>query len=74
MLRAYPAVADARETLLSLGAPLVRMSGSGPSLFTPFRSLAAAAALYEQARAHGLSVWLCHTVTRAQVAAARISL
>jgi 4-diphosphocytidyl-2-C-methyl-D-erythritol kinase len=72
VLRAYPDVLSVREALLSLGAPLVLMSGSGPSLFTPYRSLGAAASLYERASGHGLSVWLCHTVTRAQVAASRI--
>jgi 4-diphosphocytidyl-2-C-methyl-D-erythritol kinase len=72
VLRAYPDVLEVREALLSLGAPLVLMSGSGPTLFTPYRSLGAAASLYERARGQGLSVWLCHTVTRAQVAASRI--
>jgi 4-diphosphocytidyl-2-C-methyl-D-erythritol kinase len=69
VLRAYPDVLRVRETLLSLGAPLVMMSGSGPSLFVPYRSLPAAASLHEQAQARGLNVWLCYTVTRAQVAA-----
>lgn len=71
VLRAYPDVLRDRERLLGLGAPLVIMSGSGPSLFTPFRSLGAAARLYEDAKALGMSVWLCHTVTRAQVVVSR---
>lgn len=69
--RAYPEVARARDRLLSLGAPLVRMSGSGPSLFTLYRSLAGAADLVRQARAVGEHAWLCHTITRTGVAASR---
>lgn len=71
VLRAYPDVLSVRNSLLDLGATLVIMSGSGPSLFAPFRSLGDAAMLYERATAQGLHVWLCHTVTRAQVLASR---
>lgn len=71
VMERYPDVMRVRDTLFDLGAPFVRMSGSGPSLFAPFRLLADAARLYEQARAHGLAVWLCHTVTRAQVGMSR---
>ena len=71
VMQSYPVVLRARDSLLDLGASLVIMSGSGPSLFAPYRSLAAAAALYERAKARGLQVWLCHTVTRAQIAASR---
>jgi hypothetical protein len=31
-----------------------------------------AAAVYQKARARGMMVWLCHTVTRAEVASARL--
>lgn len=68
---AYPAVPRVRERLVALGAPLVLMSGSGPTLWAPFRALGAAAALYHRARAEGMRVWLCHTVTRGQVVASR---
>ncbi|HEU5343219.1 MAG TPA: 4-(cytidine 5'-diphospho)-2-C-methyl-D-erythritol kinase [Ktedonobacterales bacterium] len=71
VLRAYPEVANVKKALLDLGAPLVVMSGSGPSLFAPFRSLREAASLVERARGRQLNVWLCHSVTRAQVQAAR---
>jgi 4-diphosphocytidyl-2C-methyl-D-erythritol kinase len=71
VVRAYPEVADIKKSLLDLGAPLVVMSGSGPSLFAPFRSLREAASLVERARGRQLNVWLCHSVTRAQVGAAR---
>ncbi len=71
VLRAYPEVLGVRELLLNVGASLVIMSGSGPSLFAPYRTLGEAASLAERARAHGLNPWLCHSVTRAQVAASR---
>jgi len=74
-LRAYPAVAAARARLLVAGAPLVRMSGSGPTLYAPFRSLSEAAAVYGRLRADmadagdastDCDAWLCHTISRAQ--------
>ncbi|HEX5572154.1 MAG TPA: hypothetical protein VFX31_12240, partial [Ktedonobacterales bacterium] len=71
VLRAYPEVADIKKSLLDLGAPLVVMSGSGPSLFAPVRTLREAASLVERARGRHMNVWLCHSVTRAQVQAAR---
>ena len=71
--RLYPEVGRVRDRLLAWGAPLVRMSGSGPSLYTPFRSVVEAADLVRQARAAGERAWLCHTVSRAQVAASRIA-
>lgn len=73
VLRAYPDVLKTRNTLLDLGASLVIMSGSGPSLFAPYRTLVEAAKLFERAKARGLAVWLCHTVTRAQTLASRPS-
>ncbi len=74
--RVYPAVARARGRLLDAGAPLVRMSGSGPTLSAPCRSLGEAAAVYRRlrtpvARAGGdlpFDAWLCHTITREQCA------
>ncbi len=71
VLAAYPDVLRTRQQLLEMGAPLVLMSGSGPSLFAPFRSLAPAAALFQRASANGLTIWLCHSVTRAHVVASR---
>lgn len=70
VLRAYPEVAHIQKSLLDLGAPLVVMSGSGPSLFAPYRSLREAASLVERARERQLNAWLCHSVTRAQAQAA----
>jgi 4-diphosphocytidyl-2-C-methyl-D-erythritol kinase len=71
VFRLYSEVARARDHLLALGAPLVRMSGSGPSLYAPSRSVIEAEALVRRARAAGARAWLCHTVTRGQVAASR---
>ena len=62
VMRAYPEVARAQKTLLDLGASLVVMSGSGPSLFAPYRSLREAASLVERARERQLNAWLCHSV------------
>ncbi len=65
VLQMFPPVAMARDLLLDAGAPLVRMSGSGPALFAPFRRLADAAAVAEraQANASGVAIWLTHTIT-----------
>lgn len=65
VLRMFPSVAKARDLLLDAGAPLVRMSGSGPTLFAPFRRLADAAAVAERARANtsDVAIWLTHTIT-----------
>lgn len=72
VLRSYRAVAATREALMAAGAPLVRLSGSGPTLYAPFRRLVEAAEVWQRARSRGLAVWLCHTVTRDEVAAARL--
>jgi 4-diphosphocytidyl-2-C-methyl-D-erythritol kinase len=71
VLRTYPEVAATREALLAAGAPLVRMSGSGPTLYAPFQTLVAAAEVYERVLAAGVRVWLCHTVSAAAVARSR---
>lgn len=71
VLQTVPQVAAARNLLLDSGAPLVRMSGSGPTLFAPFRRLADAAAVLERARASTLdvAVWLTHTISHSSGAA-----
>ncbi|MBF6589747.1 MAG: hypothetical protein IVW57_04355 [Ktedonobacterales bacterium] len=71
VLRTYPEVAATRAALLEAGAPLVRLSGSGPTLYAPFRQLAEAAAVHTRARHAGIRVWLCRTVPRAEVAHSR---
>lgn len=71
VLRAYPAVAATRDALLAAGAPVVRMSGSGPSLYAPFADRAEASAVTERATSAGVTAWLCRTVSHAEVLAAR---
>lgn len=62
----HPAVAATRDALVAAGAPLVCMSGSGPTLYIPYRSHGDAAAFFSIARERGLVVWLCQTVSRAE--------
>ncbi len=79
VMRAYPAVREARAALYAAGAPSVRMSGSGPTLFAPFHTLAEASSVYQRLQAtlaaSTLAVqcdaWLCHTISRAQYARSR---
>ncbi|MBA3827137.1 MAG: 4-(cytidine 5'-diphospho)-2-C-methyl-D-erythritol kinase [Ktedonobacterales bacterium] len=61
VLRNYPAVATTRAALMVAGAPCVRMSGSGPTLYAPFTTLHAAAQVHQAAQAAGVQVWLTHT-------------
>ena len=63
VLDAYPAVAQAFDALRSAGAPVVRMSGSGPTLYAPFRALAEAHRAFAALRDFGMAVWLTHTVS-----------
>jgi 4-diphosphocytidyl-2-C-methyl-D-erythritol kinase len=65
--RDYPLVARAWDDLLAAGAPVVRLSGSGPTLFAPFRELSPAAAAQQRLRAAGHETWLAHSVGRAEV-------
>jgi 4-diphosphocytidyl-2-C-methyl-D-erythritol kinase len=67
VMRRWPQVAATRDAILSAGAPLVRMSGSGPTLFSPFVSLKDAARVYESTRQADIETWLCHTVSHTQV-------
>lgn len=65
--RSFPAVVAARQALLDAGAPVVRMSGSGPTLFAPFRQLVEAMEVARRARRDDLVIWLTHTTARAAV-------
>ncbi len=65
VMRHWPEVASTRERLLWAGAPIVRMSGSGPTLFAPFRTLDDAIRVYKAARSQNMDVRLCHTISRA---------
>lgn len=64
VLAAYPEVQATRDALRASGAPLVRMSGSGPTLYVPFRSRADAAQVWRRAQARELNVWLCRAISR----------
>lgn len=59
---AYPPVAAVLEALRAAGAPIARMSGSGPTVYSPFRHLDLAARVYEHLLGAGLTAWLTHTV------------
>jgi 4-diphosphocytidyl-2-C-methyl-D-erythritol kinase len=65
----YPEVAEGRSALKVAGAPLVRMSGSGPTLFAPFAALDEAAPVYRRLVEGGHEVWLTRTVSRAEALA-----
>jgi 4-diphosphocytidyl-2-C-methyl-D-erythritol kinase len=70
VLRDYPQIAVTRDALLASGAPLARMSGSGPTLYAPFGALEDASRVYTEAGSRGLERWLCHFVSRSTCASA----
>jgi 4-diphosphocytidyl-2-C-methyl-D-erythritol kinase len=62
VLEKYPEVARAREDLLDAGAPFVRLSGSGPTLFAPFSELSRASQVQEDMQAQGYDVYLSRAI------------
>ena len=58
VLERYPEVAAARSDLLQAGAQLVRLSGSGPTLFAPFSELEQALATQRSMQARGYDAYL----------------
>lgn len=68
VLQSYPLVNTVREQLLACGAPVVRMSGSGPALFAPFPTLAAALPVWQAVQSTGMCAWLTHTISESEVA------
>src|SRR5258707_2785845 len=62
VLEHYPEVAQARADLLQAGAPFVRLSGTGPTLFAPFSELACAHRVQEQLRTQGYEVYLSRAI------------
>jgi 4-diphosphocytidyl-2-C-methyl-D-erythritol kinase len=62
VLSAFQEVAATRDTLLAAGAPVVRMSGSGPTFFAPFRELSQARAVLDKMLETPYDVWLTHTI------------
>jgi 4-diphosphocytidyl-2-C-methyl-D-erythritol kinase len=59
----YPQVAQARFDLLEAGAPLVRLSGSGPTLFATFGDLTQAATVRQTMEAKGYEVYLSRALS-----------
>ncbi len=62
VLERYPRVAQARADLLHAGATLVRLSGSGPTLFAPFAGLTQAALVEQRLREQGYEVYLTRPI------------
>ncbi|HEU5381265.1 MAG TPA: 4-(cytidine 5'-diphospho)-2-C-methyl-D-erythritol kinase [Ktedonobacteraceae bacterium] len=62
VLERYSEVAQARHDLLEAGAPLVRLSGSGPTLFAPFGSLTQAGEVRNRMQARGYEVYLTRAI------------
>ena len=64
VLERYPQVAQTREDILRAGATLVRLSGSGPTLFAPFADLTHAAHVQQQLQAQEYETYLTRAVPR----------
>lgn len=62
VLEQYPPVAQARKALLDAGAPLVRLSGSGPTLFAAFSDLASAFQVHQRMHDQGYEVYLTRPI------------
>jgi len=62
VLERYPEVAQAREAMLSAGAPFARLSGSGPTLFAPFAELASASQARQRLQKQGYEVYLTRAI------------
>ncbi len=62
VLEQYPAVTTARTVLLEAGASLVRLSGSGPTLFAPFSDLASAFKAQQYLLSQGYEVYLSRAI------------
>ena len=63
VLEQYPAVAAAKAALLNAGTPLVRLSGSGPTLFAPFADLTSAIQIQQLMQDQGYEVYLTYAIT-----------
>ncbi len=62
VLEHYPEVAHTRQDMLQAGASIVRLSGSGPTLFAPFAELARARRAQQQLHAKGYKVYLSRAI------------
>ncbi len=62
VLEQYPQVSQAREVMRKAGASLVRLSGSGPTLFAPFSELASASQAQQRLHKQGYQVYLTRAI------------
>ena len=62
VLERYSEVTRARDDLLTAGAKLVRLSGSGPTLFTPCAELAQAVKLQQEMQIRGYEAHLSRAI------------
>ena len=62
VLEQYPEVARAKADMVQAGAPLVQLSGSGPTLFAPFPALRAASETQQRLVAQGYDVYLSRAI------------
>ncbi|MEO7019754.1 MAG: 4-(cytidine 5'-diphospho)-2-C-methyl-D-erythritol kinase [Ktedonobacteraceae bacterium] len=62
VLERYPQVAKARRDLLEVGAQLVQLSGSGPTLFAPFSGLVQARETLNAMQIKGYEVYLTRAI------------
>ena len=62
VLETYPEVALSRESLLKAGASIVRLSGTGPTLFAPFSDLTEAQKVRKQLQMQGYEVYLSRAI------------
>ena len=62
VLETYPEVAFSRESLLKAGASIVRLSGTGPTLFAPFSDLIEAQRVQKQLQTQGYEVYLSRAI------------
>jgi 4-diphosphocytidyl-2-C-methyl-D-erythritol kinase len=62
VLERYPEVVRARNDLHAAGAGLVRLSGSGPTLFAPFANLAEASQAHQEVQTRGYEAYLVRAI------------
>jgi 4-diphosphocytidyl-2-C-methyl-D-erythritol kinase len=62
VLELYPEVAHARNAMLQAGAPFVRLSGSGSTLFAPFPNLQDAMRTQQRLQAQGYELYLTRAI------------
>ncbi len=62
VLESYPLVAQARQAMLDAGATTVRLSGSGPTLFSAFATLQDATNVQQKLHAQGYELYLTRAI------------